>query len=116
MRSSQRLSTALKSGGFSLHSYVGRRLGIKFAAQCWVVTGIAVMIVLIGSFVDGSLFLSGRNIGLLEHPAIWAFFGIQIGLPISLRHSLKELFKARRNLRAVGALDGKSYKRLTTPL
>jgi hypothetical protein len=66
--------------------------------------------------IDGSIFLQGRNIGLLQHPAIWAFFGIQIALPISLRYSLKEFFKTRNGLRAVGALDGKSHTHLVRPL
>src|ERR1041385_3500238 len=111
MRRSQRLSTALRGGGFSLHSYVRRRLGVGFVAQSCIVTGIPILAMLVGSILDGSLFLPGRNIGLLQHPGIWAFFGIQIALPIALRYSLKEFFKARTNLRAVGALDGKPSDR-----
>jgi hypothetical protein len=116
MRRFQRLSTALKNGGFSLHSRIGQRLRVRFTAQCYIVTAIAVVAVLAGSIIDGSLFLPGRNIGLLEHPAIWAFFAIQIALPISLRYSLKEFFKARTSLRAIGALDGKPFTRLVVPL
>jgi hypothetical protein len=116
MRRFQRLSATLKSGGFSLHSGIGRWLGVRFTAQCYIVTAIAIAAVLAASTIDGSLFLPGRNIGLLEHPAIWAFFAIQIALPISLRYSLKEFFKARASLRAVGALDGKSFTRLVVPL
>jgi hypothetical protein len=116
MRRFQHLSTALKSGGFSLHFRIGRQFGVGFAIQCCIVTAIAVLAVVAGSAIDGSLFLPGRNIGLLEHPAIWAFFGIQIALPISLRYSLKEFFKARKSLRAVGVLDGKHSTHLVAPI
>ncbi|TAK97428.1 MAG: hypothetical protein EPO07_13305 [Verrucomicrobia bacterium] len=116
MRRSQRLSNALKGGGFSLHFYVRRWLRVGFVTQCCIVTAIPVIAVLICSAIDGSLFLSGRNIGLLEHPAIWAFFGIQIALPIAVRHSLKELLKARTNLRALGVLNAKPVKAEVAPL
>src|ERR1039457_332713 len=116
MRESRRLSTTLRRGGFSLHSCVRRWLGLGFIGQCCVVTAVAAIAVLAASIIDGSLFLPGRNIGLLEHPAIWAFFCIQIAIPISLRSSLKALLKARANLRAVGALEGKPSKLLVTPL
>ena len=116
MRRSQRLAAALKSGGFSVHSHVRRWFRVGFVGQSVIVTAIPVVAVLVGSFIDGSLFLPGRNIGLLEHPTIWCFFGIQIALPLSLRYSLKELFKARANLRSVGAFDGNTSTQIAAPL
>jgi len=116
MRRSQSLTTVLKNGGFSLHSYVRRWLHVGFIGQCLIVTAIPVIAVFVGSILDDSLFLPGRNIGLLEHPGIWAFFGIQIALPIALRHSLKELLNARTSLRAVGALNGKTSIQVVAPL
>lgn len=116
MRRFQRLSAVLKNGGFSLHSRIGRRFGIRFTTQCYIVTGIAIVTVLLGSAIDGSLFLPGKNIGLLQHPAIWAFFAIQTALPISIGYSLKEFLKARTSLRAIGILDNKPYTQLIVPL
>lgn len=116
MRRSQRLSAALKRGGFSLHAYVGRKLHVGFAGQCLIIAGAAALVVLFAAAVDHSFFLPGRSIGLFEHPGIWAFIGVQAILPLSLRSSLLELMRARRNLVAVGALPGTSAAGIITPL
>src|ERR1022692_2136937 len=113
---SPHISAALQSGGFSLHYRVGRLFTAGFLAQCCIIAASAAWAIFIGSTIDGSLILGGRNIGLLQHPGIWAFFGMQIALPLSLRHSLKQLLKARKNLRAVGALDDKPSTQLVVPL
>lgn len=116
MRRFERLSSTLGGGGLAVHSYVGRRLGVGFMGQCFIVAAVPILAVLVGGVIDGSLFLPGRNIGLFEHPGIWAFFGIQIALPISVHYSLKELLRARVRLRAVGALDKQTSIDLTHPL
>lgn len=116
MRGPRRLSSAFKSGGFSLHYWPGRLFGIGFTAQCCVAAAMAGFAILLGSIIDRSLFLEGRNVGLMEHPTIWAFLGLQIALPISLRRSTRKLLKARTNLRALGALDDRPSEQLIVPL
>ena len=116
MHDSGRISAALKRGGFSLHFFVHRWLKIGFLGQCWLTTGVAIAIIVIASFFDKSWILPGRNVGLLEHPGIWAFFCIQIAIPLSLRNSIKTLLKARSALRLVGALDKKSSTELLNRL
>src|SRR5205085_7209961 len=108
MRRPGRLSSAFQSCGFFLHYLLGRLFGIGFAAQCCTTAAVAGVAVLVGSIIDGSLVLEGRNVGLLEHPTIWAFFSLQIALPISLRRSTRKLLRARTSLRALGALDANS--------
>jgi hypothetical protein len=85
----------LQAGGFSLHYQVGRLLKIGFTAQCFVVTGLCAIVIFIGSIIDRSLFLEGRNVGLLEHPAIWAFLVLQTALPLTIRQSVDKLQQAR---------------------
>lgn len=116
MRRLGRLSYAFQSGGFSFHHWLGRLFGIGFASQCCITTAVAGVAILVGSIIDGSLVLEGRNVGLLEHPTIWAFFGLQIALSISLRRSTRKLLSARANLRALGALDDKPCEQLIVPL
>jgi hypothetical protein len=91
MRRNPHISVLLRTRGFVLHSVIGQVLKVNFFAQCLVVTGLSIASVLIGSLLDKTLILEGRNIGLLEHPAIWAFFGLQIALPLSIRYSLNKL-------------------------
>jgi hypothetical protein len=115
MRRLERLSSAFKDGGFWFHNWLGRLLGVGFTAQCYTVAALAAVAALVAAFVDGSLFLNERDIGLLEHLAIWGFFCLQIALPISLRYSTRKLLKARTNLRALGALDGSPSEQLIVP-
>jgi hypothetical protein len=70
----------------------------------------------VGSVIDGSLILDGRNVGLLEHPGIWVFFGLQIVLPLSIRNSLKKLLKARRRIGEITKADEKVSDIINTPL
>ena len=116
MRRPGRLSSAFQSCGFFLHYLLGRLFGIGFAAQCCTTAAVAGVAILVGSIIDGSLVLEGRNVGLLEHPTIWAFFSLQIALPISLRRSTRKLLRARTSLRALGALDANSSEQLIVPL
>jgi hypothetical protein len=74
------------------------------------------LLILIGSAIDGTLTLEGRSVGLLEHPGIWAFFGLQIVLPLSIRHSLKKLLRAQSKIRAISNLDDKFSRTVITPL
>ena len=109
-------SAVLRGGGFWLHHAVGRLFGVGFVAQACILAALPACAVLIGSWVDGSLVLAGRNVGLLQHPAIWAFFALQIGLPVSIRHSLKTLLKARSEMRAIVRVDGSYWKEVVRPL
>jgi hypothetical protein len=115
MRGSRRLSSVLRNGGLSLHGLVGRLLGVGFVAQCWLLTVIAGGLVLIASTLDGSLRLNGRDVGLLQHPAIWAFFALQLVLPIVIKRSLVRLLRSRDSLRAVGALNGHPQEQIVMP-
>lgn len=82
------LAPVLQNGGFVLHYYVGRLFKVGFIGQCFLVTAAFAAALVVGSVFDRSLVLEGRNLGLLEHPTIWAFFVLQIALPITIRQSL----------------------------
>lgn len=88
MRASVSADTLLRTGGFSLHGLLGRTLGLQFSAQCWTVALTSAALIGIAGVLDHTLWLEGRSVGLLEHPAIWTFIGLQIALPLSIRHSL----------------------------
>jgi hypothetical protein len=116
MQRSTRITSLLQSGGFSFHYYVGRLLKVGFFAQCCIIAGLCASTILIGSVIDGSLILGGRNVGLLQHPGIWALLGLQIALPLSIRHSLKKLLKVRARIREIAKCDGKISDLVTAPL
>lgn len=111
-----RIIDVLQHGGFSLHAYIGRRLNIGFLTQCCLLAAIAALLLFVGSVIDGTLFLEGRNLGLLEHPAIWAFFGLQVVLPLSIRHSLKKLLRAQSKISTIANLPDKFSQAVVTPL
>jgi hypothetical protein len=115
-RSRSGIIEVLQHGGFSLHAYIGRRLNIGFLTQCCLLAAIAALLIFIGSVIDGTLFLEGRSIGLLEHPGIWAFFGLQIALPLSIRQSLKKLLRAQSKISAIANLNDKFSQAVVTPL
>src|SRR5215216_4159058 len=104
IRSRPGIIGVLQHGGFSLHAYIGRRLNIGFLTQCCLLAAIAALLLFVGSVIDGTLFLEGRNLGFLEHPAIWAFFGLQVVLPLSIRHSLKKLLRAQSKISSIANL------------
>jgi hypothetical protein len=116
MRRLERLSSVFQRGGFSLHYWLGRLLGVRFRTQCFLTAAVPALAILVASSIDGSLVLEGRNVGLIEHPAIWAFFCLQIALPISLRHSIRKMLGARTSLRALGAVRDKSGEQLVASL
>lgn len=91
MRTTSHISDILQSRGFWLHKRVGRLLGVGFLGQCLIVSTICAVAILFASTADHSLFLPGRDVGLLEHPAIWGFLVLQTVLPISLARSIGKL-------------------------
>lgn len=94
-----RLRSILRTGGFALHAHIGQLLGVGFVAQSWIVGGCGAALILLAGVVDGSLLLPGRDVGLLEHPGIWALLGLQIGLPIAVRSSFVSLLRTRGSIR-----------------
>lgn len=116
MRRPALVSAELRSGGFRLHSAVGRLLKVGFLAQCCIVAVLPAVAVLIGSAIDGSLVLPGRDIGLLQHPAIWSFFALQVGLPLSIAHSLKRLLRSRAQFRLVSRTQNTYAESVVVPL
>lgn len=115
MPQSRRLSSILEEGGLWLHHRLGRLLNIGFFGQCVLIAGIAGIAILIASIADGSLVLSGRDVGLLEHPGIWSFLFLQIALLLSLRSSLRVLLQNRGDLQAIGAIDGSMIREIVEP-
>jgi hypothetical protein len=60
------------------------------------------------SALDHTFTLDGRDVGLLEHPAIWSLFLLQILLPLCIKNSLQQLQVARLR-------DGEIIKLERTP-
>jgi hypothetical protein len=100
MRQSPRAAELTTHGGFTLHAAVGRIVGVGLGAQSVIVAGLVAFVLVLASYLDGSLVLPGRDVGLLEHPAIWAFIGLQIALPLVLERSIKTLLRAHTALRS----------------
>jgi hypothetical protein len=94
MRKASHTRDVLQSGGFWLHYHIGRILKVGVVGQSLVITSICVVAMLIASGADHSFFLEGRDVGLLEHPAIWAFLVLQTVLPISIARSWVRVQKA----------------------
>lgn len=80
----------MEAGGFLLHRAVGTFVR-SFALQCCILAGLSAAILLAAAALDHTFFLPGRDVGLLEHPAIWAFLALQIALPLSIRRSLLKI-------------------------
>lgn len=106
----------LRGGGFGLHAAIGRFFKTGFTTQCGLVAGLGMIAVSFASLIDNSLFLPGRDVGLLQHPAIWAFLTLQFLLPIALRRSLTRLLMARSSLRKLGALQGDAHAQIVIPI
>ncbi len=77
---------------------------------------LAASLMVLASIVDGSLLLRGRDVGLLQHPAIWSFIGLQIALPLTIRRSLGKLLHARAHLRSTLAMRGSFSKEVINPV
>jgi len=103
MRPAQRLSSLLRSGGLWPHYLMGRLLKAGVKTQSWVLGMLAAVAVIVASIIDGSFVLAGRAVGLLEHPAIWGFLGLQVAVPLVLIHSFRRLLRSRHRLRVVGS-------------
>lgn len=116
MHRPMRISTILRIGGFAFHSYVGRRFKVRFLTQCYLIAAFSALSVFVASLADHSLILSGRNVGLLQHPTIWSFIGLQIALPISIANSLKKLLKSRINIHSLIKTDHKFSESLLRPV
>lgn len=116
MRKPRQIAEVLESRGFVLHHYVGRLFGVGFFGQCCIVVGLAAGALLVASVIDHSLTLPGRDVGLLEHPAIWAFLVLQLALPLSIRHSLKKLPEAETRIREITNSEAKPSGFLVSPL
>lgn len=110
------LGEILRSGGLGLHWRVGRLLHIGFRGQAAVLTGLCVAATLTASAADHTLILAGRNIGLLQHPAIWAFFALQFALPILMRQSLANLSDNEEKIDQIAGEDDALSKRVVHPL
>lgn len=115
MRKATHINATLQSGGLSLHGYLGRVLGVGFGAQCFIITVLSAAFILFGSVLDGSLILRGPDVGLLEHPTIWAFLGLQLVLPIAVRGALERLLRARAKMRAVARLNRSFVQTIAVP-
>jgi len=116
MRNSADATPLLQSGGFSLHFYVGRLFKVGFVGQCFILAALVAISFLVASTVDGSLILEGRNVGLLEHPAIWAFLVLQIALPLCIRRSIKKLQGTRLRGGEMMRLDGRCSDLILAPV
>jgi hypothetical protein len=98
----------LQSGGFWLHKTLHRLLGLGFVGQCLTVTIICAVGMILASIADQSLRLPGRNVGLLEHPAIWGFLILQTALPISLARSIGKLERTTVDNGEITCHEGKT--------
>lgn len=116
MRKTSHLRALLQSRGFSVHRLVGRLLKVGFLAQCWIVAATTVITLLIAGVIDGTLFLEGRDVGLLEHPAIWTFVALQVALPISILHSLKRLLRSHSKIQKLTNLEGSFLEIVIVPI
>ena len=82
----------LMSGGFWLHRKIGKLFRVaSFTKQTFILTALWAGLMFLASAIDHSLLLPGRDVGFLEHPAVWGFLVLQTVLPISLARSLKKL-------------------------
>jgi hypothetical protein len=101
MRKAKGLTSLLEKGGFAFHRKVGDILKVGFAGQCWLLSGLVAGVILAAGAWDRSFVLAGRDVGLFEHPAIWAFLGVQVALPLAIRRSLINLARARPQIRTI---------------
>ena len=98
MRAALGLRSVLQTGGFSFHRQMGTRVNVGFLGQSCAISALSAVAVFSAALYDGTLFLPGRSVGLLEHPGIWVLLGLQVALPMAIRRSLANLARARRTL------------------
>ena len=94
-RRSAKIPPMLKRRGCAFHGYVGQVLPVGFTFQCFLIPLLIATLIVIASAVDKTFTLDGRNVGLLEHPAIWSLLLLQILLPLCINNSLQQLQVAR---------------------
>jgi hypothetical protein len=99
MKRVSRIADVLRSGGFAIHNIVGRWAKLGFVGQCCVLAALAAVAVVAAAALDHTFTLQSRDIGLLQHPAIWAFIALQIALPLSIRTSLDKVAARRTEVR-----------------
>jgi hypothetical protein len=99
MRTTGRLKALLRSGGFSVHAYVGRMFRVGFVAQLCVIAAVFAILIVTASVLDETLIMKGRDVGLLQHSTIWSFILLQVAMPLSLCSSLRNLIRARSTIR-----------------
>jgi hypothetical protein len=56
------------------------------------------LLILLAGFLDGTFILPGSGIGLLEHPVIWCFIGIQMLSPFMINKAIKGFEDANSKL------------------
>jgi hypothetical protein len=92
MRKASHTDHILESGGFCLHRLVGKYWKLSsFTGQTLVITTICAVVMFLSSLIDGTLYLTGRDVGFVEHPAVWGFLLLQTVLPISVARSIVKL-------------------------
>jgi hypothetical protein len=111
-----RVSAVLRSGGLAIHYYIGLVFNVGFASQSCLLATFSAAAILLASAADRSLLLSGRDVGLLQHPAIWSFFLLQAALPILIRRSLRRILVARHVLREVTGMTRNYSEAVVKPL
>lgn len=63
----------------------------NIAYKSLFITFFLLSLIVLSSFLDHSLILPGRDIGLIEHPVIWSFIIIQAVIPFSVNSAVTEL-------------------------
>jgi len=90
-----------KTGVFAPHDLIGRTLGLRLPGQSIVMAAICAIALLLVSYRDGALVLRDGDVGLLEHPGIWASIFLQASLPVLLQRSALGLLKNRHVIHAI---------------
>lgn len=78
-----------------------------------IISGVIVILIICGAYLDKSIILEGDNIGLIEHPVIWALIILQCLLPFYLKEAvslLNNFLKSNENI-ALG-FDLSRYRRV----
>src|ERR1700746_2920178 len=110
------IAALMRGGGLIFHHFIGRWLRVDFRVQCVLTAAFSALALIIASGIDHSLILSGDNIGLLQHPTIWTFIGLQVALPLSVRSSLKNLLDCRLKIRSIAQLREGFRTEIVMPL
>jgi hypothetical protein len=110
------LGEILRTGGLWLNGKAGRLLHLGFAMQSYMLTGLCVLGAMAASARDHTLVMSGRNVGLLQYPTIWSFFGLQLALPLTIRRSLSHLFENKERIDWMSGEESAFAKQIVQPI